>query len=208
MPSLPHSKKTYRASCPKVVLRKALLAQRSALAPSEAARLSALIAQRLLLERCWREAHLVALYVAARNEVSTEVLLDAAWNSGKRVLLPRCLPPEQGKGLMEFALCRGRNDLVSGAYGLSEPGPQCPVWPLAGEARYPDLMLVPAVGVSPVGARIGYGKGYYDRLLARPGWKDVPRIGLVYRFQVVSFPADPKDVPLHGYLTEKELQWL
>lgn len=195
-------------------LRKAILTKRTALASSEAAQLSAVIQQRLCSEPCWQKARIVALYVATRNEVSTEVLLDAAWATNKLVLLPRCLPPEQGEGLMEFALCQGRDELTPGAFGLSEPGSQCPTWtgtlPIDDKmtVRYPDLMLVPAVGISPAGARIGYGKGYYDRLLAKPCWRTVPRVALVYAMQIVSFPASPLDVSMNGYLTEKEFQWL
>lgn len=213
-PDMPRTDAVPEASVSKRFLRKTILTQRTALASSEAAQLSTVIQQRMLNESCWQKARIVALYVAARNEVSTETLLDAAWNTGKLVLLPRCLPPEQGEGLMEFALCRGRDELTPGAFGLLEPGPQCPVWTdtrLIDDGmtvRYPELMLVPAVGISPSGARIGYGKGYYDRLLAQPCWRAVPRVALVYDFQIVSFPASPLDVPMNAYLTEKESRWL
>ena len=72
----------------------------------------------------------------------------------------------------------------------------------------PDLILVPAVGISPAGARLGYGKGFYDRLLALPGWGGAKRLALVHSLQLAAFPAGPLDIPMHGYATEKELIWL
>ena len=74
--------------------------------------------------------------------------------------------------------------------------------------RLPDLILVPAVGISPAGARLGYGKGFYDRLLALPGWGGAKRLALVHSLQLAAFPAGPLDIPMHGYATEKELIWL
>ena len=71
--------------------------------------------------------------------------------------------------------------------------------------RLPDLILVPAVGISPAGARLGYGKGFYDRLLALPGWGGAKRLALVHSLQLAAFPAGPLDIPMHGYATEKEL---
>ena len=70
------------------------------------------------------------------------------------------------------------------------------------------LILVPAVGISPAGARLGYGKGFYDRLLALPGWGGAKRLALVHSLQLAAFPAGPLDIPMHGYATEKELIWL
>ena len=58
------------------------------------------------------------------------------------------------------------------------------------------------------GARLGYGKGFYDRLLALPGWGGAKRLALVHSLQLAAFPAGPLDIPMHGYATEKELIWL
>lgn len=206
-------------------LRAELIRRRKALDPADWARRSADIQRRVLEQPEWRDAGTVALYVAARNEVSTALLLERAWAEGKRVLLPRCLPPDAGEGIMDFVLCRGYHELESGAFGLLEPGPACPALPRSGwerdavaaglswpgasrPLRLPDLILVPAVGISPAGARLGYGKGFYDRLLSLPGWNGARRLALVHAFQIADFPSGPLDVPMHGYATEKELVWL
>lgn len=194
----------------KKALRTELLRRRKALTPAEWEQASDSIQHRVLALPKWQAARTVALYVAARNEVSTDTLLRAAWAEGKQVLLPRCLPPSAGEGIMAFVPCRGYNQLQPGAFGLLEPTPGCPALPREGVSApvLPELILVPAVGISPQGARLGYGKGFYDRLLALPGWNTARRLALVHAFQIADFPAGPLDVAMHGYATEKELVWL
>lgn len=116
---------------------------------------------------------------------------------------------------MAFVPCRGYNDLSPGAFGLLEPRPELAALPREGwdgiqdgSGSLPELILVPAVGISPQGARLGYGKGFYDRLLALPGWNTARRLALIHAFQIADFPAGPLDIPMHGYATEKELVWL
>lgn len=210
-------------------VRVELLRRRRALAPADWERRSEAVQRRVLDLPQWQAASVVALYMAARNEVSTCLLLEDAWARGKVVLLPRCLPPSAGEGIMEFALCRGYDELRAGAFGLLEPCAACPALPRAGgdgrtraegpgpsswqdaprpPLQLPELIAVPAVGISPAGARLGYGKGYYDRLLALPGWSRALRLALVHGFQIADFPSGPHDIPMHGYATEKELVWL
>lgn len=206
-------------------LRSELMRARKALKPADCERHSAAVQQRVLALPEWREAHTVALYIAVRNEISTDKIIRQAWAEGKQVLLPRCLPPSAGEGIMEFVLCGGYDELAPGAFGLSEPGPACLPLPRAGwgrtapgtfappagtdaSLRLPDLILVPAVGISPAGARLGYGKGFYDRLLSLPGWNGAKRLALVHALQIADFDPGPLDVPMHGYATEKELVWL
>jgi len=59
-----------------------------------------------------------------------------------------------------------------------------------------DCILVPALGFDRKMYRIGYGKGYYDRLLATSG--DIPTIGVGFQEQMCEelFPVDPWDVPV------------
>ena len=91
-------------------LRSELMRARKALAPAEWERHSAAVQRRVLALPEWREARTVAMYVAVRNEISTDELIRRAWAEGKQVLLPRCLPPSAGEGIMEFVLCRGYDE--------------------------------------------------------------------------------------------------
>lgn len=81
----------------KAELRHELISLRRSLPEDTALALSERIQARVLDLPAWREARMVALYVAVRREVSTERLLDAAWKDDKTVLLPRCRPRNTGK---------------------------------------------------------------------------------------------------------------
>ena len=184
----------------KAELRHKLLGLRRSLSRETSLELSSIIQKQVLALSAWSNAHTVALYIAVRQEVSTEYLLDAAWKENKTVLLPRCFPPVYGDGLMEFAICNSRDSLIPASFGIPEPAKDCP-----SSTILPDLIIVPAVGINRAGGRLGYGKGFYDRLLARTDWADIPRIALIYHFQVIDFPTDPQDMPMHICITEKDI---
>jgi 5-formyltetrahydrofolate cyclo-ligase len=90
-------------------------------------------------------------------------------------------------------------DLVPGKFGIPEPRPETPcVAPTE-----PDLLVVPGVAFDRRGHRVGYGKGYYDRLLAVTG---APVMALAYGFQLVEhIPDEPHDRCMDYILTPEEL---
>ncbi|MGE4297322.1 MAG: 5-formyltetrahydrofolate cyclo-ligase [Desulfovibrionaceae bacterium] len=204
----------------KTVIRKRLLATRLAMGPEQVAAKSRAAQARILALPAWAEARDVLLYVDFRNEVGTRDLLESAWRAGKRVLLPRCRREAGARGEMNLAVARSAADLCPGAYGIPEPDPgTCPA--LARCA--PDVAVIPAVAYDRHGFRLGYGGGYYDRLLAPPmdsgagGGASGPgvdmrrtlRIGLAFAFQVCdALPVDPWDMPVHALCTEEALLWL
>ncbi|MFO7274316.1 MAG: 5-formyltetrahydrofolate cyclo-ligase [Bacillota bacterium] len=179
-------------------LRRRMIAARQALDPAERAR-AGLLAQRAVLAAPeWARAHTVLLYMPVRGEVDTAALAEAGRLAGKRLLLPRV---EQGDRLLRLHLWDGTAaQLVPGAYGIPEPRPDLPqVAPAV-----VDLVIVPGVAFDRRGYRLGYGGGYYDRLL--PELAHAVRIGLGYGFQLVDLlPAEPHDVRLDALATEHGL---
>jgi len=114
------------------------------------------------------------LYSHIRNEVRTECIFARAVELGKEIYFPRV----SGESLT-FHRVKSLGDLRPGSFGVPEPDPGS----VSIEPRNLDLIVVPASAIDPGGNRIGYGKGFYDRLLA-----DIPverRIGTVYGFQVL-----------------------
>lgn len=173
--------------------------RRQALAPAEREQLSLAAQAALTGSPAFAAAEAILLYIAFRGEVATEQIAAAAVARGKRLVLPRVVKEPRGLTLHEYA--GDPATLARGAYGILEPRPE---WPLVNPAAV-DLVVVPGVAFDRTGGRLGYGGGYYDRLLpqvlaANPGAR---LIGLAYSFQVVEgLPRDPHDVPVHGLATE------
>ena len=69
-----------------------------------------------------------------------------------------------------------------------------------------DLMLVPSVGCDVRGYWLGYGGGYYDRMLSLAEWESKVTIGIIFEFALLAqLPVDSWDKPLHGICTEIDL---
>lgn len=117
------------------------------------------VAQTEAYSRC----ELLLVYIAAKAEVETAELIARARSDGKQVACPRCGPSE---GEMHFYVVREPEDIEEGSYGIMEPVPsRCE--PIDESDTQRALCIVPALACDEDGYRIGYGKGYYDRFLAR-----------------------------------------
>jgi 5-formyltetrahydrofolate cyclo-ligase len=123
------------------------------------------------------------------GEPGTGPLLDGLRAAGKRVILPVLLPD----GDLDWAAYRSPDDLAPARLGLLEPtGERLGLEAVATA----DVVLVPALAVSPTGARLGRGGGSYDRALGR-----VPvgtfTCALLYDGEVgVDVPVEPHDRPV------------
>ncbi|MDR2892960.1 MAG: 5-formyltetrahydrofolate cyclo-ligase [Deltaproteobacteria bacterium] len=202
----------------KAKLRGLIAAKRRALTPEEAARRSVLAQERLLASPLWKQASSLALYVAAKGEISTDLLLREAWAQGKSVFLPKVetRPGPDSPGRMSFALCSGLDELRPGAFNILEPiaepcasgldlsanwlGPNRQyAWP-------PALFVLPGLAFDRRGRRLGWGGGYYDSFLADRAGCGIKFIGLAYAFQLLEdIPAQEWDVSVNAVCTDEEL---
>lgn len=197
----------------KRALRKRMQALRDGLSAESGQELSRAAQQRLLADPLWQGADTVLLYAAFRSETATQMLLENAWKSGKRVLLPRCCR-EGGAltGALDMVPVRSFSDLAAGAYGIEEPALDVCAPPLditdATTGCGVDLAVLPGVAFDAKGGRLGYGGGYYDRLIGSGALTGARLLGFCYELQVVpSLPAAPWDIPVHGLCTEERLEW-
>jgi 5-formyltetrahydrofolate cyclo-ligase len=188
----------------KAQLRKQIRCLLDGLEESEVAARSRLVHERLFATPWWGEARWVFVYIAMSVEVDTAPIVARAYLEGRQVAIPR-MEGEQ----IAFYRYEGRTRrLIPNQFGILEPDPQwVPVDP-QGLAEGPLLVLVPGLAFDRGLRRIGRGKGYYDRFLARArcGPRPCLAVGLALAEQVVEeVPAGLLDQRLDGLVTDREL---
>ena len=181
----------------KSALRREVAARVAALAPERraAAERRLAIAFAVFLRRVCAPGDLVMGYCPLPDEPDVTPILESLLESGYRLCLPR-VTPHGGMEAREVSAMGGGDGeagLVAGAWGLREPGPGAPLAdPLAIR-----LVLVPGRAFTAGGARLGRGKGFYDRFLARTPAR---RVALAFRCQVFpegELPVEGHDIRMH-----------
>ncbi|MCT4535826.1 5-formyltetrahydrofolate cyclo-ligase [Halodesulfovibrio sp.] len=190
----------------KAELRKKLLAERQNLDAIFVQEASILAQQNLMADNIWKQSQQVIIYSPIRNELRTDLLLNDIWASGRKLLLPRC---DDTDGQMSLVHCKGEHELEKGTYGILEPRSHCTVVDYDDPEFSPSLVIVPGVAFDATGNRLGFGGGYYDRMLGRAAFNHATFVGLAYSFQIVpALTTDPWDKTMHALCTEEALQWL
>ena len=147
-------------------LRKKLLAKRAALTAAEISAASAAVCRLLANWPLFKDAHAVLAYLGFDNEISLQPLLDS--HPDKLWAVPRTMPGGQ------LYIHRYLPDqLVLHPWGMMEPAPNTPTVP----HETIELVLIPGVGFDAHGGRLGFGGGYYDRLLPQ---LDAIRVGIAH----------------------------
>ena len=132
-------------------------------------------------------AHTLLLYSALPDEVPTQTLIDELVAQGKTVLLPRVVSDTD----MELRRYSGPADLQQGAFGIMEPTGE-----LFTDYAAIDVAIIPGMAFDDDGHRLGRGKGYYDRFLAKLP-PTTYKIGLCFSWQRVDHvPTDDHDIPM------------
>lgn len=147
-------------------------------------------------------ASYILAFASFRSELDTGPLLEWAWDRKLEVYLPRV---EQDR--LTIHQTTGRSELEPGALRIPEPvTPSVPLDRLTGRR---GVIFVPGLAFDRLGGRLGYGRGYYDRLLA--SWPEEPdgqarplRAGLAYSMQLADeVPMDEHDARVDLLITEQ-----
>ncbi|WP_347862749.1 5-formyltetrahydrofolate cyclo-ligase [Salimicrobium sp. PL1-032A] len=142
----------------------------------------------------WKEAATIAITMSKHPEWSTYSYLEAAWQEGKRVAVPKVEPSSKK---MEFYDVRRYGDLQEGYKGIMEPDSNACFSICKSEI---DLIFVPGLLFDEKGYRIGFGGGFYDRYLVDFSGNT---ISVTSEFQVKSsIPVEPHDIPVETLITE------
>jgi len=180
----------------KFALRQRVLAERDALPPGMRATAAGAIAARILARADFMSAQAVLLTLPFGSEWDTLALVRAALAAGKTVAVPRV--DIKTRMLELHAIADPERDVVAGYRDIPEPRPACPR--ISRDAI--DFVLVPGVAFDRWGRRLGYGGGYYDRLLPLLSPRAV-RVAGAFELQLVDrVPAAPHDIAVEAIVTE------
>lgn len=154
----------------------------------------------------WRESASLLAYRAFGKELDADGVIERALADGKRVAVPRV----EESGIRFLRIGSLDDPWSTGSFGIREPVEGTEPWDPTSWPN-PVLVLVPGLGFTPDGRRIGRGGGYYDRFLARarsviPG--KLFALGFGYDVQVVdSLPAEPEDASMDALVTERGIRF-
>lgn len=192
--------RSFGALARKDSLRAAFKQKRLALSPEERASIDAVIAERVCELPEFENAQLIACYLSIGAEVETRGIIERAWQEGKTVALPRCVPASRR---MRWYALDSFDELTRHAFGMLEPA-ENPAREVDLALQGSALAIVPALAIDMQGFRLGYGGGYYDAFLV-----DFPgvSIGLCREVQVVEDLAalgarERYDIPVDLVITE------
>ena len=178
----------------KKALRREIGAKKRALTPEQIETRSSILADRLYKTPQYRDCGSLYAYLSFNQEVRTNPIIERAWADGKRVAVPKVV----GDEMIFIWIDSFENMAPQGAYGITEPIENGPV---ADDET--ALILMPGLAFDPLGHRVGYGGGFYDRYLAAQPHH--PTVALCYDFQMFDhLDVDDYDVPVDVIITDSE----
>lgn len=152
----------------------------------------------LRLQEVWRRAERVLFYAPMPGELDTSTLLAAALAEGKTAALPGFVAEDNA--YEAFVVTHLTDDCAPGRFGIAEPKAGCARLAL----NRLDFVLAPGVGFDLLGHRLGRGRGFYDRLLAKT---TAIRCGVAFDLQIVEgIPAEAHDIRMDCLLTPTRWQ--
>lgn len=155
-------------------IRKKIKGLKEALTKEEIAKYSDAIAEKLIQSDFYKASKVIYPYVAYNQEVITDKIIQDAWDSGKRVAVPKVIDDH-----MEFMYITSFDQLELGYCDIPEPT-------TTDIADEPEILIVmPGIAFDPDFNRIGYGGGFYDKYLSAHAHQKFVKVALTYDFQIL-----------------------
>ena len=140
-------------------------------------------------------SNIVCFYVSFESEVQTHDLIKSSLESGKRIIVPYVDKKE-----IYLSELKNFNNLDLGKFGILAPKKEF-VKPF--DITNVEAIIIPGIVFDKLGHRIGFGGGYYDKLLRD---SKAIKIALCYDFQLFEkIPYEEHDIPVDIIITEKQI---
>src|SRR5450759_3584872 len=197
MPASPH--------ITKLGIRKKLLALREQLSPDIRAAWSEAISAHIVKLEIYRQASTILGYMNFGAEFASELWIQQVLADGKKLALPRV--NRHTNQLDLYWVDDLENQWAAGLWGIREPiVERCERLSTLNEVEF---ALLPGVAFTRDGARLGYGSGFYDKLLARlsdqNGTRRPTLAAAAFALQIVEqIPQEATDVKVGWLITEQE----
>jgi len=150
------------------------------------------IQNRLKKINAFRDSQKIGVYYPIGSEILTQDIIQELLSKGKDVFFPKVVGEN-----MEFRKIIDFSSLEKGSFDIMEPKDDCQI------DNDLDVVLVPTVGISPIGVRLGYGHGFYDRFLAE---HKITTISLTFEKQIVkNIPKSEHDIMIDWIITEERV---
>ncbi len=179
-------------------MREVILRQRDAMSPSARTSTSRVILEKICALPQYGNAKVVLTYMGFGTEIETQPFFERVIADGKIVVLPRV---DRASQTLILHSARGMSELMTSKYGILEPGTDAPIVAVTSV----DFVLMPGVAFDRNGNRLGYGRGYYDKLMstANPA---LAGVAAGFSCQIVDkVPIGPHDKKVDCIITENEI---
>ena len=144
-------------------------------------------------------ARVVMLFLSTPTEIDTASLALKSWQAGKTVVVPKVSWDQRRMLPVEISS-------LNTGMAITGPGVREPIGGMPIPVDFIDLVIVPGLGFTPSGHRIGRGMGFYDRFLAQPEFLGVS-CGLGFEEQIIEeLPVLDHDMPLGMLVTDRGIR--
>ena len=178
-------------------LRKRILSIRNNMPGEDVVNNSRIIRDKIIGLDVFKQSKVIFIYMDFKNEVMTSDLIKHMLSEKKRVVVPYT---DTISTVLIPSEITGESDLKLNSFGYSEPKKVSPV-----NIEEIDLVIVPGLVFDKNLNRIGFGKGYYDRILNKLK-ASARKVAVAHDFQVLEeIPAEEHDVKMDMIITEKSI---
>lgn len=170
------------------------------MAEAEIAAISEDVCHQILVSPQWDSAGGILAYLSFGKEISLDHFIQESLKAGKTVAVPLI----ESKTEMTFRIISSWDPrkFILNRWGIREPGPETAEYTL----KSGDLILVPGLGFSPGGERMGRGGGYYDRFLKKNSSIRSTLMGVTCNSCLSdNIPVEDHDIPVQSVCTETEI---